>query len=546
MLVSPSGRQVTLPLPAGDGLHAAVVARRDLDAALVGLARRRGVDVREQCAVEKVAPRDDDVELLLGDGDRLRAASRDRRRRSLVAPFAARSSPTHRAISASGTRCASTSPTSTTPRLWVLFERDLLPGYAWVFPLPGGGANVGYGVLRADGRSGRDLKQLWPELLDRPVAARASSAPGAHPTEPVRAWPIPTRYDPARLANGRVLFVGDAAGVVDPMTGEGIAQALETGVLAAEAVAAGGDRRRGGRALPPARARRSDATCASRPRCSRCCAHPSAPAARSRPPASRPGPAATSPAGCSRTIRGRSMLDARPLAPRRVLGTGRVPDAMMSGHAARPRAHEGERTMASGKAEASIARSPDDVWKVVRDFGGRRRLHAGHRLVHRRRRRPHGRDDGHRDEGAAARPRRRHPPHHLQRRRVTDGQPGLARATISVDAEGDGTHLTWTVEVEPDDLLALFQGAYEGARARSRRSSRAEPTLPRAPLGDGPPPFVLDETTRDRSPQAEYADASRRCSTTACSRARWRWASKTRVSSGSTCSMCSMRSTARG
>jgi flavin-dependent dehydrogenase len=57
----------------------------------------------------------------------------------------------------------------------------------------------------------------------------------------VRAWPIPTRYDPDRLANGRVLFVGDAAGVVDPLTGEGIAQAIESGGLAAEAVAGGSD-----------------------------------------------------------------------------------------------------------------------------------------------------------------------------------------------------------------------------------------------------------------------------------------------------------------
>src|SRR5258706_555187 len=54
-------------------------------------------------------------------------------------------------------------------RLWVLFERDLLPGYVWVFPLPGGRANVGYGVLRSDGRSGRQLKDLWPALLARPV-----------------------------------------------------------------------------------------------------------------------------------------------------------------------------------------------------------------------------------------------------------------------------------------------------------------------------------------------------------------------------------------
>jgi flavin-dependent dehydrogenase len=40
----------------------------------------------------------------------------------------------------------------------------------------------------------------------------------------------------APLAEGRVLFAGDAAGVTDPMTGEGIAQALVTGVLAVEAV----------------------------------------------------------------------------------------------------------------------------------------------------------------------------------------------------------------------------------------------------------------------------------------------------------------------
>jgi len=72
VLVSPSGRRVTLPLPT-DGLHAAVIARRDLDAALVALARRRGVDVREQCPVEKLAMHDDEIEVLLGDGTSLRA-----------------------------------------------------------------------------------------------------------------------------------------------------------------------------------------------------------------------------------------------------------------------------------------------------------------------------------------------------------------------------------------------------------------------------------------------------------------------------------------
>ena len=44
-----------------------------------------------------------------------------------------------------------------------------------------------------------------------------------------------------KITDGRVLYVGDAAGVVDPMTGEGIAQAFETGGLAAAAIAASGD-----------------------------------------------------------------------------------------------------------------------------------------------------------------------------------------------------------------------------------------------------------------------------------------------------------------
>ncbi len=236
VLVAPNGRRITLPLPA-DGLHAAVVARRELDAALVALARRHGVVVQERCAVEKVAVHADEVEVVLADGVGVRAPH--------VIAADGHWSPTRRALERSPRDLGEWHAVRQyfagvdDPRLWVLFEPDLLPGYAWVFPMPDGGANVGYGVLRGDGRSGRDLKQLWPELLARP-ALRAVLGPRARAVDAVRAWPIPTRYDPARLAHGRVLFVGDAAGVVDPMTGEGIAQALETGVLAAEAIATGG------------------------------------------------------------------------------------------------------------------------------------------------------------------------------------------------------------------------------------------------------------------------------------------------------------------
>jgi flavin-dependent dehydrogenase len=123
-------------------------------------------------------------------------------------------------------------------RQWVLFERDLLPGYAWVFPLSGGRANVGFGVLRDGQRTGKELAELWRDVLTRP-SVRAVLGPNAEPEAAHRAWPIPAAFDAANLADLRVLYAGDAARVVDPLTGEGIAQALETGILAAEAVACG-------------------------------------------------------------------------------------------------------------------------------------------------------------------------------------------------------------------------------------------------------------------------------------------------------------------
>jgi len=241
VLVSPSGRRARLPLPT-DGVHAAVVRRRMLDAALVDCARRRGVEIREGCAIEEVKQVDEIVEVTLADGTVLDA--------SFVIAADGHWSTVRRAVEPDAPRdlgewhaVRQYFDGVDDDRLWVLFERDLLPGYAWVFPLPGCRANVGYGVLRSDGRTGRELKDLWPELLARPVV-RDILGPDARPAEPVHAWPIPTRYVPSRLGRGRILFAGDAAGVVDPMTGEGIAQAIETGMLAAEAIATGADYRR--------------------------------------------------------------------------------------------------------------------------------------------------------------------------------------------------------------------------------------------------------------------------------------------------------------
>ena len=239
----PAGHQVSFPLPQGRGTYAAVARRTELDAALVNRARAAGVTVREGHGCTGAAEHADrvvvDVEGPDGPG-------------AIEAPYAVAAdgmwSPVrkHLGLATPGYRgewhAFRQYFTSVGPRaadLVVWFEPDLLPGYAWSFPLPDGRANVGFGIQRG-GKVARiqDMAGIWRELLDRPHI-REVLGDDATPESPHRAWPIPARIDEAVLTGRRTLFVGDAAAATDPLTGEGIGQALLTGILAAEAVLGG-------------------------------------------------------------------------------------------------------------------------------------------------------------------------------------------------------------------------------------------------------------------------------------------------------------------
>jgi len=239
-LRSPGGRETRVPLPS-HGRFAAVCPRRELDAALVELARDAGAVLRSGTAVVDVADRPDRVVLEFDDGDRLSA-------RYVVAADGMWS-PIRKAIGAGSPgyrgewhafrQYASSVTGPAADRLLVWFEADLLPGYAWSFPLPGGRANLGFGVLRDGDRRVRDMAALWRDLLQRPHVVEALGA-GFVLDDRHMAWPIPARIDSLGLTSGRVLFVGDAAAATDVMTGEGIGQALLTGRLAAAATVEGG------------------------------------------------------------------------------------------------------------------------------------------------------------------------------------------------------------------------------------------------------------------------------------------------------------------
>ena len=236
VLRSPSAVEVTLPLPRGQGRFAAVARRNDLDAALVDLAKKSGVAVPEGTSVDGVDPGVDGVTLTTPKGS-IRA--------TYVIAADGMWSPTRKAIGLEvpGYRgewhafrqyfTNVTGPAS--EKLMVSFEADIIPGYFWAFPLPDGGANVGFGIDRGGKHTTQDMKRLWPDLLARPHLA-AWLGPDAVPESPHRAWPIPARVDTMPSGTGRVLLAGDAVGACDPMTGEGIGQALSTGRMAAAAV----------------------------------------------------------------------------------------------------------------------------------------------------------------------------------------------------------------------------------------------------------------------------------------------------------------------
>jgi geranylgeranyl reductase family protein len=236
----PGGRSTRYPLPRGDGLYGAVVPRMQYDAALLDLARSAGADVRDGHGLTGITV-DGDVATLEVEGlGTIRATT--------VVAADGMWSPTRKllGLASSGYRgewqafrqyVADVGPAAADLHVW--FEPDLLPGYAWSFPLPGGRANVGFGVLRGGQVAVGDTGRIWDGLMDRP-AIRAVLGDNARPEGRRSAWPIPARVDAAVLDHGPVLFVGDAASASDALTGEGIGQALQTGILAAEAARAGG------------------------------------------------------------------------------------------------------------------------------------------------------------------------------------------------------------------------------------------------------------------------------------------------------------------
>ena len=235
-VVGPSGRSIVLPWIKGStyGSHAIIVRRRRLDQTLRAAALERGAQIRR---ANVVGLRAGGRRVIFGGGDAVTADfvigadgsfSRVAAAANLVEP--------HRALWGFALRAyLSADVARPTVFFWEPSRWRAFPGYGWVFPGAGGEANVGLGLGVGINRSrAARAATLLPRFLDE--LRRREIVSFTRQPDGYRGGWLKMGMRGTRPAEDRTLLAGDAAGLVNPYQGEGISEAMESGLAAAEAI----------------------------------------------------------------------------------------------------------------------------------------------------------------------------------------------------------------------------------------------------------------------------------------------------------------------
>jgi menaquinone-9 beta-reductase len=116
------------------------------------------------------------------------------------------------------------------------FLPETLPGYLWIFPMSNGLANVGVDMLSRDVSKKRvNLKSAMLKAIQQNPNINYRFQ---HATleGKIEGWGLPLGSKKRELSGDHFLLIGDAASLIDPFTGEGIGNALYSGMLAAKQI----------------------------------------------------------------------------------------------------------------------------------------------------------------------------------------------------------------------------------------------------------------------------------------------------------------------
>ncbi len=198
--------------------------RRRLDAFLIDTARERGVEVREGTTAQIEA---DGRELVLSGGERIRSSvivGADGANGTAARTLKLGDGITHGVAYEGNAPYGTVSQERYAKRL-VLEIADIPGGYAWVFP-KGDHANFGVGGWMSEGPKLREHLQRLCDYHGIPVGA----------LEHLRGHRLPLRGAGTQIAGERALLVGDAAGLIDPVSGDGMYECFVSSKLATDAI----------------------------------------------------------------------------------------------------------------------------------------------------------------------------------------------------------------------------------------------------------------------------------------------------------------------
>jgi geranylgeranyl reductase family protein len=234
-VVAPNRRTTTSPIPDEIGRRgqALVIPRMQLDARLLQRAIDSGAEFRTG------------VHALRVEGDGRQATvhiERGGRRETHVAPLAVVATGANIGLLRESGILTRTPETMVAARAyfenlqglsdaWQLrFDGVPLPGYGWIFPIGADAANIGAGFF--GGGPGRSAADAFARFVANPALQPLLA--NARQVGRMKSYPLRADFTTAPTHAPNTLLVGEAAGLVNPLTGEGIDYALESGRIAAQ------------------------------------------------------------------------------------------------------------------------------------------------------------------------------------------------------------------------------------------------------------------------------------------------------------------------
>lgn len=240
LIFAPNGRPITAPVPPYDGLpeFALVLPRLQLDDLIRAQAVKAGAEFRSQFNVTDILREGDQVV-----GVRAAAPAGPTELRAPLTVLATGASVgllEHAGLLAAPPAFGRAARTyyegvrGLSDTVEFHFDSVPLPGYGWVFPISPTAANVGAGYFVRAGKPPmrNSPRQVMSQFVANPYVANMLD--GARPAAPPKGYPLRFDFPTARTAFPGLALAGEACGLVNPLTGEGIDYALESAEVAAE------------------------------------------------------------------------------------------------------------------------------------------------------------------------------------------------------------------------------------------------------------------------------------------------------------------------